>query len=689
MALRRLLSQVKRHETQLRELSYLAAQPYRISQHARGGVQRLSSSIRMSALGRTNYSGRPACGLGDTKGSSSASYLRELVLRNDPEEVIRLFESQPSLHNNPSALAKYVKSLANVDKLDQSELLKTLHRGVSGGAYSQVDEESVGALSALRNVGKSSKDGVLGTESALLHMVLWCTLCALGLAFLLILVIGALIENRGLGLGLREHVQPTMESNTKFSDVKGLDEAKAELEKIVHYLRDPKHFTRRGGKLPKGVLLVGPSGTGKTMLARAIAGEAGVPFFSCSGSEFKEMAVDVGARRVRDIFAAANRWSPCIIFIDEIDAIGWRHNPKDQQDMKMTLDQLLYEIFKFNRNEGNIVIAATNFRKALVRRGWFDRRIDVPNPDVEGRRQILEAHMLKVLKAEDVDLMIIARGTLGFSGADLANLITIAAHKAEMDCSLAVSMADLEHAKDKIIMNGKEVKSPNRRKMIAYHEGGHTLVTLHTDGASPVDKVTIVPNREVLGMVSHLPKIDEIAMRPRFYISRRKRLNAQLDGLWKEVLAVLDVLMGGKVAEELIFGESIPGGSDSDLQNATEIARKIVTLSEAIKEVGELDRLWKKVLAKHNYDDNGKSVEEEVRELLERANNNAKIILTTHIKELHALANALLEHETLSGSQVNAVLAQMNSEQPVQSSSQSNAPPPSTDKAKGIVPVGS
>ncbi|KAK2989741.1 hypothetical protein RJ640_030234 [Escallonia rubra] len=445
--------------------------------------------------------------------------------------------------------------------------------------------------------------------------------------------------------------RPIIGSNTTFKDVMAVDEAKVELEEIVQYFRDPMPFTRLGGRLPKGVLLVGPPGTGKTLLARALAGEAGVPFFSSSGSEFEEMLVGVGAKRMRDLFSTAKKHSPCILFIDEIDAIGGRRTHVDASYWRMTLNQLLVEMDGFEQNAGIVVIAATNYPesldKALVRPGRFDRLVVVPSPDVEGRRQILESYLSKVLLADDVDVTILARGTTGLSGADLANLVNIAALKAAKDGARVVSMVDLEHAKDKILMGAERksaVISEESRWLTAFHEGGHVLVAVHTSGALPVYKVTIIPRGMSLGMVTQLPDTDETIL------SRQ------------QMLARLDVLMGGRAAEELVNGESeVTSGGSSDLKEATSLAVAMVTKFGMSKEIGP---------AFLDYEDTGKRmsgdtrllIEEEVRELLKNAHQNAKSILTSHFKDLFALGHALLAGETLTGSQIKEVLSKTNSQ---------------------------
>ncbi|KAI3841094.1 hypothetical protein MKW92_004697 [Papaver armeniacum] len=561
-------------------------------------------------------------GLGESEGLTSDA-------TKDAERVIKLFESQPAQRSNSKALVDYVKALVKV------ELLKTLQTGMSNAS--------------MQNVEKSTKDGALGTASAPIHIVtekqgqyisnalLWASLGAI-VAFAGFMSLGAVVSgNSNSALGHGDPVVkpiPSTKSGTKFSDVRGVDEAKAELEEIVHYLRNPKRFTSLGAKLPKGVLLSGPPGTGKTMLARAIAGEAGVPFFFKSGSEFDERWAGVGARRVRDLFDAAKKCSPCIIFIDEIDSFGGQRNPGDFKYANATLNQFLVELDGFQQNDGIIVIAATNFPecldKALTRPGRFDRNVVVPNPDSEGRRQILESHMSKCYP--------------GFSGADLANMVNVAALKAAKDGAHAVSMGDFEYAKDKIMM-GSERKSAvisyESRKLTAFREGGHALVAIHTDGAHPVHKATIVPRGTSLGKVAQLPEKDE---------TRES---------CKQMLARLDVFMSRRVAEELIFGENeVTSAASSDLQQATSLAREMVTKYGMSKQVGLVTHIYEGMSPETRL-----LIENEVKRFLDRAYNNAKTILTTHSNELYALANALLVKETLTGAQINALLAQVDKKQ--------------------------
>ncbi|MCE3288919.1 MAG: cell division protein FtsH [Caulobacter sp.] len=443
-----------------------------------------------------------------------------------------------------------------------------------------------------------------------------------------------------------------------FDDVAGVDEAKEELQEIVDFLKDPAKFQRLGGKIPKGALLVGPPGTGKTLIARAVAGEAGVPFFTISGSDFVEMFVGVGASRVRDMFEQAKKNAPCIIFIDEIDAVG-RHRGAGlgggNDEREQTLNQLLVEMDGFEANEGIILIAATNrpdvLDPALLRPGRFDRQVVVPNPDVGGREKILRVHMRNVPLSADVDVKVLARGTPGFSGADLANLVNEAALAAARKNRRMVTMHDFEHAKDKVMMGAERrsmAMNEEEKRLTAYHEGGHAIVAMNVPSADPVHKATIVPRGRALGMVMQLPEGDRYSMK---YVQMTSRLA---------------IMMGGRVAEELIFGkDNITSGASSDIKAATNLARAMVTqwgYSDELGTVAYGDNqeevfLGHSVARTQNIsEETARKIDAEVKRLVQAGLDDARRILTEKASDLEVLAQGLLEYETLSGDEISALL---------------------------------
>jgi cell division protease FtsH len=528
---------------------------------------------------------------------------------------------------------------------------------------------------------------------------IWQYLLVQSLPFVLMLAIAFFVIRQmqkssgsgAMGFGKsRARMLTEKQGKVTFDDVAGIDEAREELQEIVEFLKDPTKFARLGGKIPKGALLVGSPGTGKTLLARAIAGEAGVPFFTISGSDFVEMFVGVGASRVRDMFEQAKKSAPCIVFIDEIDAVG-RHrgaglgNGNDEREQ--TLNQLLVEMDGFEANEGIIIIAATNrpdvLDPALLRPGRFDRRVTVPLPDIEGRVQILQVHMKKVPLAPDVDARTLARGTPGMSGADLANLVNEAALMAARLGKRLVSMAQFELAKDRVIM-GTEWKSlvmtPEEKKMTAYHEAGHALVRIHEPASDPIHKATIIPRGGALGMVVSMPERDN-------YSYHRDKMYADLA-----------TVMGGRAAEEIIFGyDKVSSGASGDIKQATKLARAMVMRWGMSDKLGPLEYeeeqgetfLGYSQTQRHNMsNETALMIDSEIKSLIDGGHKRATQVLSENVDQLHRIAGALLEYETLTGDEIKQIAAGEDINRPDAGATASTLPSSGTSIPKTRRPSG-
>jgi len=528
---------------------------------------------------------------------------------------------------------------------------------------------------------------------------IWQYLLVQSLPFVLMLAIAFFVIRQmqkssgsgAMGFGKsRARMLTEKQGKVTFDDVAGIDEAREELQEIVEFLKDPTKFARLGGKIPKGALLVGSPGTGKTLLARAIAGEAGVPFFTISGSDFVEMFVGVGASRVRDMFEQAKKSAPCIVFIDEIDAVG-RHrgaglgNGNDEREQ--TLNQLLVEMDGFEANEGIIIIAATNrpdvLDPALLRPGRFDRRVTVPLPDIEGRVQILQVHMKKVPLAPDVDARTLARGTPGMSGADLANLVNEAALMAARLGKRLVAMAQFELAKDRVIM-GTEWKSlvmtPEEKKMTAYHEAGHALVRIHEPASDPIHKATIIPRGGALGMVVSMPERDN-------YSYHRDKMYADLA-----------TVMGGRAAEEIIFGyDKVSSGASGDIKQATKLARAMVMRWGMSDKLGPLEYeeeqgetfLGYSQTQRHNMsNETALMIDSEIKSLIDGGHKRATQVLSENVDQLHRIAGALLEYETLTGDEIKQIAAGEDINRPDAGATASTLPSGGTSIPKTRRPSG-
>ncbi|KAF7511833.1 hypothetical protein GJ744_003564 [Endocarpon pusillum] len=642
--------------------NFLFGPPLRRPRSALAQERSYSSSSQPASQSMLAHAERTANN-NPTSATAQAAFYSALLRANMAKIIVERYQTG-RYASNSVADAMYLKALQQVGSVpvpgnsSPSTNMSTEPSGISthklhaiGQAVAaQSQNGQVGAVTGKNTSGTGAKDAplyVVVDESTGAIVFRWAKmLIYAALSVYVALVVLTLIVEMTGSIRTRttqnNEVQPQHQT-VRFSDIHGCNEAKDELQELVEFLINPERFSSLGGKLPKGVLLVGPPGTGKTMLARAVAGEAGCPVFYMSGSEFDEMYVGVGAKRVRDLFAQARAKAPAIIFIDELDAVGGKRNERDPAYAKQTLNQLLTELDGFSPSTGVILIAATNYPqsldKALTRPGRFDRRVQVPLPDVRGRTEILKHHMKKVAVAPDVDPTVLARGTAGFSGADLENLVNQAAVHASRKRLKKVGPLDFEWAKDKIMM-GAESRSRVIRDfdkvVTAYHEAGHALVNLLTPGSMQLHKMTIIPRGMALGVTSKLPDMDAVSRN------------------YKQYMADIDMCMGGRAAEELVFGaDHVSSGISNDLSQATRLAYALVTEYGFSEKLGSLD-------LHTNYNSlssqTKQDIEQEVRTIVEGARRRADEILKSKRKELEALKDALIEHETLTRDEILQVM---------------------------------
>jgi len=583
--------------------------------------------------------------------------LMRAVNHFDPQQAIRLFElREPRVaFANADAVREYIRALVLANRLDFVDLdlllgrhWREVHRGVASAANSAQAESAGLATGGVVEVKLPTSEPLQVQIADSNRRALWRFLRSTVTMLIMVAAVSVFAEGlagnvqKGFGMGSKK-ITPVEEVSTTFADVKGCDEVKEELQEIILYLKDPDRFTRLGAKLPKGVMMAGSPGTGKTLLARAIAGEAGVPFLQASGSEFEEMFVGVGARRIRDLFGEARKHAPCIVFIDEIDAVGSKRSNRDNTAVRMTLNQLLVEMDGFENNNGVVVICATNFPesldKALTRPGRLDRQIVVPIPDLKGRTEILELYAAKLVLDKNVNLKTLARRTAGMTGADLANILNIAAVRSSAENLPCVPTKYLEEAFDRVVV-GLERRNPmseQEKKLTAYHEGGHTLVSIGNLGADPVHKATIMPRGNALGVTWSIPEREK-------YSERLFELQARLE-----------VLMGGKAAEELIFGaKNVTAGCTSDLRQATGLARRMVMNFGMTSSNDESSGLLSLDVDEYAVlsDEAKHEIDQKTQSLLNDAYTRAADYLRTHEDQLHRLAQALIEFETLSAEEI-------------------------------------